>query len=101
MLFLLVMLICLLCTNGTVKWNPCFFSRWIVRQRISHTQSIISSNGEEIPGGHPSYRDALKVILGCKHYKRNCKLVTPCCNKLYTCIRCHDEVADHSTERYN
>ncbi|KAF2316006.1 hypothetical protein GH714_040801 [Hevea brasiliensis] len=74
-------------------------SRWIVQQRISHPQAIISSNGEEFPGQHPSYRDALKVTMGCKHYKRNCKLVISCCNKLYTCIRCHDEVADHSTDR--
>ncbi|CAK7322900.1 unnamed protein product [Dovyalis caffra] len=74
-------------------------SRWIVHQKISHTEVTISSNGEEIPGQHPSYRDSPEPILGCKHYKRNCKLVVPCCNKLYTCIRCHDELADHSTDR--
>uniref|UniRef100_A0A8D9ED85 RING finger and CHY zinc finger domain-containing protein 1 n=1 Tax=Cacopsylla melanoneura TaxID=428564 RepID=A0A8D9ED85_9HEMI len=28
---------------------------------------------------------------GCKHYKRNCKLVAPCCNKAYPCRFCHDE----------
>ncbi|EEF52103.1 zinc finger protein BRUTUS-like At1g18910 [Ricinus communis] len=74
-------------------------SRWIVKQRISHTKETISSNGEDIPGQYPSYRDRLKVNLGCKHYKRNCKLFTACCNKLYTCIRCHDEEADHTTDR--
>ncbi|KAG5230054.1 hypothetical protein OIU76_022103 [Salix suchowensis] len=74
-------------------------SRWLVHQKISHTDVTISSNGEEIPGQHPSYWDSPKTILGCKHYKRNCKLVMPCCNKIYTCIRCHDELADHSTDR--
>ncbi|KAF9667784.1 hypothetical protein SADUNF_Sadunf15G0059500 [Salix dunnii] len=74
-------------------------SRWIVHQKISHTDVTISSNGEEIPGQHPSYRDSPEPVLGCKHYKRNCKLVMPCCNKIYTCIRCHDELADHSTDR--
>ncbi|XP_012080185.1 zinc finger protein BRUTUS-like At1g18910 isoform X2 [Jatropha curcas] len=74
-------------------------SRWIAQQRRSNSEAIISSKGEEVPGQHPSYRDPLKVTLGCKHYKRNSKLVTPCCNKLYTCIRCHDEDADHSTDR--
>ncbi|KAJ6970371.1 zinc finger protein BRUTUS-like [Populus alba x Populus x berolinensis] len=75
-------------------------SRWIVHQKISHTEVTISSNGgEEIPGQHPSYRDSPEPILGCKHYKRNCKLVMPCCDKIYTCIRCHDELADHSTDR--
>lgn len=63
-------------------------------------ERTISSDGEDIPGQHPSYWDPLKQVLGCKHYKRNCKLVTACCNQLYTCIRCHDEVADHSTDRY-
>jgi RING finger/CHY zinc finger protein 1 len=27
----------------------------------------------------------------CKHYIRRCKLVTPCCDKIYTCRLCHDE----------
>ncbi|GBG34342.1 Zinc finger protein BRUTUS [Hondaea fermentalgiana] len=29
--------------------------------------------------------------LGCKHYRRSCKLVMPCCNRLFTCRLCHDE----------
>jgi zinc finger-like protein len=71
-------------------------SRWIVRQQISHS---VSSNGEDIPGQNPSYIDPLKLILGCKHYKRNCKLFAACCHHLYTCRRCHDEVTDHSMDR--
>ncbi|KAG6403985.1 hypothetical protein SASPL_136219 [Salvia splendens] len=55
-------------------------------------------NGD-IPGQVPSYRDPLGETFGCKHYKRNCKLLTPCCDKLYTCIRCHDEQTDHSVDR--
>lgn len=55
---------------------------------------------EEIPGQCPSYRDHLKLTFGCKHYKRNCKLLAPCCNKLFTCIRCHDDLTtDHSVDR--
>lgn len=54
----------------------------------------------EIPGQCPSYRDDLELTLGCKHYKRNCKLIAPCCNKLFTCIRCNDEpTTDHSVDR--
>ncbi|KAF5459796.1 hypothetical protein F2P56_019714 [Juglans regia] len=71
-------------------------SRWIVRQQISHP---VSSNGEDIPDQHPSYQDHLKLTFGCKHYKRNCKLLVACCNQLYTCRHCHDEVADHSLDR--
>jgi len=40
-------------------------------------------------------------ILGCKHYKKNCKVKAPCCQKFFTCRRCHDEaVMDHKINRY-
>ncbi|XP_013664416.1 zinc finger protein BRUTUS-like At1g18910 [Brassica napus] len=75
-------------------------SRWIATQRIHNLEpSSISNNMEVVPGQHPSYRDPQKGIFGCKHYKRNCKLLAPCCNKLFTCIRCHDEEVDHSVDR--
>ncbi|XP_050222987.1 zinc finger protein BRUTUS-like At1g74770 [Mercurialis annua] len=56
-------------------------------------------NEEEIQGRHPSYHDDINLMWGCKHYLRSCKLVTECCDKIYTCTRCHDEEADHSTDR--
>jgi RING finger/CHY zinc finger protein 1 len=28
---------------------------------------------------------------GCEHYLRKCKLVSPCCDTIYTCRLCHDE----------
>ncbi|KHF98655.1 Uncharacterized protein F383_15864 [Gossypium arboreum] len=74
-------------------------SRWILKQQISNLEVNNSNNGEGIPGQHPSYRDPLELALGCKHYKRNCKLFAPCCNQLYTCIHCHNEVADHKLDR--
>ncbi|XVE54866.1 hypothetical protein DITRI_Ditri03aG0117000 [Diplodiscus trichospermus] len=74
-------------------------SRWILKQQIYNLEVNKSNNGEEIPGQHPSYRDPQKLALGCKHYKRNCKLYAACCNQLYPCIRCHDEVADHPLDR--
>ncbi|XAR50105.1 Ubiquitin--protein ligase [Bertholletia excelsa] len=74
-------------------------SRWIMTQQISHSKSMHSSEKEEVPGQFPSYRDELKLTFGCKHYKRNCKLVAACCNQLFTCRLCHDDVADHSMDR--
>ena len=29
--------------------------------------------------------------LGCKHYKRGCKLVAPCCDEIFWCRHCHNE----------
>lgn len=40
----------------------------------------------------PSYFDAAKGILGCKHYQTNCKLECPICRKWFACPFCHDEV---------
>jgi len=36
---------------------------------------------------------------GCSHYKRNCRLVAPCCSKVYPCRVCHDEEESHSLDR--
>lgn len=37
--------------------------------------------------------------LGCPHYKRRCKLVAPCCDRIYTCRECHDEAEpDHDLD---
>lgn len=74
-------------------------SRWIVTQKKLNAEDNVTSSREEVPGQHPSYRDPLKQCFGCTHYKRNCKLLAACCNQLYTCIRCHDDVADHSIDR--
>ncbi|EOA34392.1 hypothetical protein CARUB_v10021919mg [Capsella rubella] len=75
-------------------------SRWNISQRAySLEPSSLLSDMETVPGQHPSYRDPHSLIFGCNHYKRNCKLLAPCCDKLFTCIRCHDEEADHSVDR--
>ncbi|KAK7388996.1 hypothetical protein VNO78_23827 [Psophocarpus tetragonolobus] len=74
-------------------------SRWIIRQQISSTEVNIKNDELEFPGKYPSYKDPLKLIYGCKHYKRNCKLFAPCCIQLHTCIHCHNEESDHSIDR--
>uniref|UniRef100_A0ACD5VKC1 Uncharacterized protein n=1 Tax=Avena sativa TaxID=4498 RepID=A0ACD5VKC1_AVESA len=75
-------------------------SRWIAAQQKLPDQRLEeSSGGAGIPGCVSSYRDQEKQIFGCEHYKRNCKLVAACCNKLFTCRFCHDKVSDHTMER--
>jgi len=38
--------------------------------------------------------------IGCQHYKRKCKLVAPCCDKIYSCRFCHDDdVVGHTIDR--
>ncbi|KAF7030344.1 hypothetical protein CFC21_041893 [Triticum aestivum] len=75
-------------------------SRWIAaQQKLPDPRSEECSEGAGIPGCRSSYRDQEKQIFGCEHYKRNCKLVAACCNKLFTCRFCHDKVSDHTMER--
>lgn len=44
--------------------------------------------------------ESIHQPFGCTHYKRNCALVAPCCNKIYTCRLCHDEQEHHKIDRY-
>lgn len=80
--------------------ESCCCSRWIAAQQKSSQVSIDEqADGDVMPGCSPSFRDADCQIFGCEHYKRNCKLLAACCNKLFTCRYCHDEVSDHSMDR--
>ncbi|KAA8541255.1 hypothetical protein F0562_025138 [Nyssa sinensis] len=75
-------------------------SRWIAaQQKLTQTAEGETSNGEDVPGCSPSFRDPEKQIYGCEHYKRNCKLRAACCGMLFTCRFCHDKVSDHSMDR--
>ncbi|AUF82230.1 E3 ubiquitin--protein ligase MIEL1-like protein [Tetraselmis virus 1] len=46
-------------------------------------------------GGYKSqiYEEIVSRIhfLGCKHYRRKCRIVAPCCGEVFWCRRCHDE----------
>ncbi|CAL4073138.1 unnamed protein product, partial [Meganyctiphanes norvegica] len=42
---------------------------------------------------------APEEATGCKHYKRRCKLISPCCRNNYICRFCHDEAEDHTLDR--
>lgn len=48
----------------------------------------------------PSYHDASRKVLGCIHYMRDCKLISRCCGKIYTCRLCHDANESHTIDRY-
>ncbi|KAK1553219.1 hypothetical protein Q3G72_031091 [Acer saccharum] len=75
-------------------------SRWIAaQQKLLHARDGESSNGEDLHGCSPSFRDPEKQVFGCEHYKRNCKLRAVCCGKLFACRFCHDKVSDHSMDR--
>ncbi|XP_009769600.1 zinc finger protein BRUTUS-like At1g74770 isoform X4 [Nicotiana sylvestris] len=74
-------------------------SQWNLTQKKSHSEVVTAKDKEKITGRCPSFRDEKESVFGCNHYKRNCKLLAPCCNELFPCIRCHDEITDHCLDR--
>mmetsp|Transcript_10790 Transcript_10790/g.14059 ORF Transcript_10790/g.14059 Transcript_10790/m.14059 type:complete len:540 (+) Transcript_10790:274-1893(+) len=57
--------------------------------------------------GPHTFPDSEQVTsLGCKHYRRKCKILSPCCNQFFGCRLCHDEYFEnsmdnmHSIDRY-
>lgn len=53
------------------------------------------------PKEDSSFQDAEKTILGCKHYRRKCKIQANCCKEWMVCRLCHnDNVSDHEINRY-
>ncbi|XP_022014700.2 zinc finger protein BRUTUS [Helianthus annuus] len=75
-------------------------SRWIAaQQKLPQGSESDESDSERLHGCSPSFRDEEKQIFGCEHYKRNCKLHAACCQKLFTCRFCHDNVSDHTMDR--
>lgn len=76
-------------------------SRWIAaQQKLPQGRKGEASDTEGgLHGCSPSFRDTEKQIFGCEHYKRNCKLRAACCQKLFTCRFCHDNVSDHTMDR--
>lgn len=80
--------------------DNCFFillSRWIASQQKSPQEKTRNKSSKY--GCSRSFHDTDGQIYGCEHYKRNCKLVAVCCDKLFTCRFCHDKVSDHSMDR--
>nr|GEV65522.1 hemerythrin/HHE cation-binding motif-containing protein [Tanacetum cinerariifolium] len=75
-------------------------SRWIAaQQKLPQGRKSETSDVEGSHGCSPSFRDAEKQLFGCEHYKRNCKLRAACCQELFTCRFCHDNVSDHTMDR--
>ena len=69
-----------------------------------HTPHSIHENVMIITAAdrQPSYRpNTDNKIFGCPHYRRGCKLISPCCGRVFTCRLCHDEYFEnaHSLDR--
>ncbi|KAL6500380.1 hypothetical protein OROHE_025746 [Orobanche hederae] len=45
-------------------------------------------------GDNISREDFGKMLYGCEHYRRRCKIRAPCCDKIFTCRHCHNEATN-------
>merc|ERR1712241_1293867 len=61
-------------------------------EELADQPAIIEDDGPESEAEEDSK-------FRCKHYKRKCQFVTPCCESLYRCRFCHDEEQDHALRR--
>lgn len=75
------------------------------KQPIKHNLNKGDSGSKLKPKSKPQLKDNTKLdpVLdsGCQHYQRGCKLVSPCCDKVYSCRLCHDNNEDHILDRYS
>lgn len=58
----------------------------VVNNKDQEVKNIINSiqNEELIPP------------YGCKHYLRRCKIISPCCDRIFYCRICHDDYVDNN-----
>ena len=36
----------------------------------------------------------------CEHYNRGCTIIAPCCNNMFDCRLCHNDICDHEINRF-
>lgn len=58
---------------------------------ISETDTVQSEEIEK----YICIKNIPSDINNCKHYKSNCKIYAECCEKVYKCVKCHDNEEDH------
>lgn len=65
------------------------------RQRI---QDLMSGGRTHVAPPPAPALPAPEQNAACVHYERNCNIVAPCCNRVFGCRICHDELSpsDHS-----
>jgi len=62
------------------------------RMRI---QNLMSGGRTAVaPPPAPVLPSAAEANAACVHYERNCNIVAPCCQRVYGCRICHDELSD-------
>ncbi len=69
------------------------------RMRI---QNLMSGGRTEVaPPPAPLLPSPDPSGIACVHYERNCQIVAPCCNRVFGCRICHDELSPNGHSPMN
>ncbi|GJJ74398.1 RING finger and CHY zinc finger domain-containing protein 1 [Entomortierella parvispora] len=68
--------------------------KWRESQKTTESSNEGSGDASE-DDLKATYYNEEQNQLGCKHYRRGCKLKANCCGKWFNCRFCHDDVSDH------
>ncbi|KAF9901906.1 hypothetical protein EC991_005554 [Linnemannia zychae] len=73
-------------------------SRWQNSKRSSdnHNDGSVEATEDDLK---KTYYNEEHNQLGCKHYRRGCKLKASCCGRWFNCRFCHDDASDHAIVR--
>ncbi|KAL8271353.1 hypothetical protein Esti_004687 [Eimeria stiedai] len=53
-----------------------------------------SEHTEKREGAEKTAEGEQELVHGCAHYRRKCKVVAPCCGKVFWCRHCHNEESE-------
>jgi len=64
-------------------------------------QSLMSGNRLHVAPPQAPVLPAPEANAACVHYERNCNIVAPCCNRVFGCRICHDELSPTGHQQMN
>ena len=63
-------------------------------ERRMRIQNLMSGGRTEV-AQPPAPEFPEQDTTSCVHYERNCNIIAPCCNRMFGCRVCHDDLSPH------
>ncbi|KAL4561355.1 hypothetical protein LXL04_033520 [Taraxacum kok-saghyz] len=80
---------------GSVRKVGVFNEGRIKKMRKTNSEMESQASLLHLEVGHVDNSSLVEVDggdFGCSHYRRKCKIKTPCCDEIFDCCHCHNEV---------
>lgn len=62
------------------------------QEKNQRVQDIMSGGRQYVVSAAPAAPEPA-AIAACVHYERNCNIVAPCCNRVFGCRICHNDLS--------